>query len=43
VILGAGLLWYAVQGRHQIGTLASHTLSSDADSQRKPDALNPAT
>src|SRR5579872_5746251 len=43
VILGAGLLWYAVQGRRQIGTLASHTLSSDADSQRKPDALNPAT
>jgi urea carboxylase system permease len=42
VILGAGLLWYAIQGRRQIGTLASHTLSSDADSQRKPDALNPA-
>ena len=24
VILGAGLLWYAVKGRHHIGTLASH-------------------
>src|SRR5579862_2470353 len=24
VILGAGLLWYGVKGRHHIGTLASH-------------------
>jgi urea carboxylase system permease len=24
VILGTGLLWYAVKGRHSIGTLASH-------------------
>ena len=23
-ILGAGLTWYAVRGRHSIGTLASH-------------------
>ena len=27
VILGAGLLWYAVKGRHHIGTLASHAAS----------------
>ena len=26
VILGAGLCWYAVKGRHHIGTLASHTV-----------------
>ena len=24
VILGAGLLWYVLRGRHHIGTLASH-------------------
>ena len=28
VILGAGLLWYAVKGRHHIGTLASHAASA---------------
>jgi urea carboxylase system permease len=33
VILGAGLAWYAVKGR-QIGTLASHTLSTHSDSLR---------
>jgi urea carboxylase system permease len=32
VILGAGLGWYAVKGRHHIGTLASHTLTTNADS-----------
>jgi len=26
VILGAGLIWYALRGRHHIGTLASHSL-----------------
>jgi len=28
VILGAGLLWYALKGRHHIGTLASHAAPS---------------
>jgi urea carboxylase system permease len=28
VIFGAGLWWYAVRGRHHIGTLASHTLAA---------------
>ena len=28
VIFGAGLWWYAVKGRHHIGTLASHTLAA---------------
>jgi hypothetical protein len=32
VILGAGLWWYAVKGCHHIGTLASHTLTTNADS-----------
>jgi len=32
VILAAGLLWYASKGRHHLGTLASHTLSTNADS-----------
>jgi len=32
VILGAGLLWYAAKGRYHIGTLASHTLTTNADS-----------
>jgi urea carboxylase system permease len=27
VILGAGLLWYGLKGRHHIGTLASHAIS----------------
>jgi urea carboxylase system permease len=27
VILGAGLGWYAVKGRHHVGTLASHSLA----------------
>ncbi len=35
VIFGAGLWWYAVKGRHHIGTLASHTLTADAASPRK--------
>ena len=29
-ILGAGLVWYALKGRHHIGTLASHTLTAGA-------------
>jgi urea carboxylase system permease len=32
VILGAGLCWYAGKGRHHIGTLASHTLTTNSDS-----------
>ena len=28
IILGAGLWWYAVKGRRQIGTLAAHTLAA---------------
>jgi urea carboxylase system permease len=28
VILGLGLLWYAVKGRHHIGTLASHAATT---------------
>ena len=31
-ILGAGLAWYAVTGRHHVGTLASHTLPTPAAS-----------
>jgi urea carboxylase system permease len=31
VILGAGLLWYAVKGRHHIGTLASHAVTTRID------------
>ena len=31
VILGAGLLWYAVKGRHHIGTLASHAVTTRTD------------
>jgi urea carboxylase system permease len=31
-ILGAGLCWYVVKGRHHIGTLASHTRSTNAGS-----------
>ncbi len=34
VILGSGLLWYALKGRHHIGTLASHTLARTADAGR---------
>jgi amino acid transporter len=33
-ILGAGLGWYALRGRHHIGTLDSHTLSKSAESAR---------
>lgn len=32
VILGAGLLWYAVKGRQQFGTLASHAMAATSDS-----------
>jgi urea carboxylase system permease len=31
VILGTGLLWYAVRGRGQFGTLASHAMTAKAD------------
>jgi hypothetical protein len=33
VILGSGLLWYAIKGRHHIGTLASHAAPATADAQ----------
>jgi urea carboxylase system permease len=33
VILGTGLLWYAVKGRHSIGTLASHAARPPVPSQ----------
>jgi len=29
VILGAGLWWYAIKGRHHIGTLASHAVTTE--------------
>ncbi|CAN5580406.1 amino acid permease [soil metagenome] len=31
VILGAGLLWYGIKGRHHIGTLESHAAVSKAE------------
>ena len=31
VILGTGLLWYAIKGRHHIGTLASHAEIADTE------------
>ncbi|MDT5149723.1 MAG: hypothetical protein QOI01_1456, partial [Mycobacterium sp.] len=31
VILGFGLLWYGVKGRHHIGTLESHAAVTKAD------------
>ncbi|MFI9402465.1 APC family permease [Nocardia sp. NPDC052316] len=31
LILGSGLLWYAVKGRHRIGTLAAHAAEVRAD------------
>ena len=31
VILGTGLLWYAIKGRHHIGTLASHAVIADTE------------
>ena len=40
VILGAGLWWYAVKGRHHIGTLASHTLSAAAAPQAGQDGIS---
>jgi len=33
VILGAGLLWFALKGRHHIGTLAAHAMPAES----KPD------
>ena len=30
-ILGSGLGWYAIKGRHHIGTLASHAVTTKAD------------
>jgi hypothetical protein len=29
VILGAGLPWYGLKGRHHIGTLSSHSAASE--------------
>jgi len=34
VIFGAGVWWYAIKGRHHIGTLASHTLAASASPVR---------
>jgi len=31
VILGSGLWWYAAKGRHHIGTLASHAVTTKSD------------
>ncbi|MFO1467094.1 MAG: amino acid permease [Steroidobacteraceae bacterium] len=31
VILGAGLLWYGLKGRHHVGTLASHAVAAGGD------------
>ncbi len=36
-ILGAGLVWYAITGRHHVGTLASHTLTA-GDGSLQPQA-----
>jgi urea carboxylase system permease len=37
VILGAGLLWYFVKGRHHIGTLRSHAAATVAEAEaQKP-------
>lgn len=33
VILGAGLGWYALKGRHHIGTLASHAVIAPSEAQ----------
>ncbi len=41
VILGAGLCWYGVKGRHHIGTLASHTLTAADPPQTAPEAIVP--
>ena len=35
VILGAGLWWYAIKGRRQIGVLASHTLAAPEEQVRR--------
>ena len=40
VILGAGVWWYAVKGRHHIGTLASHTLSAAAAPQAGQEGIS---
>ena len=31
IILGFGLLWYGVKGRHHIGTLESHAVATKAE------------
>ena len=31
IILGAGLLWYAVKGRHHIGCLESHAATTKSE------------
>jgi len=40
VILGSGLLWYFVKGRHHIGTLESHAAATKAEAQ--PDVAEQA-
>ncbi|MGZ6779320.1 MAG: APC family permease [Mycobacterium sp.] len=37
VILGAGLLWYFVKGRHHIGTLKSHAAETVAEAEAEVD------
>ncbi len=39
-ILGTGLLWYALRGRRQVGTLASHAV--DAEESVRSEACQPA-
>ena len=34
VILGAGLLWYFIKGRHHIGTLKSHAAETAAEAEK---------
>jgi hypothetical protein len=33
VILGSGLLWYFIKGRHHIGTLESHAAATKTEAQ----------
>ena len=40
IILGAGVWWYAIKGRHHIGTLASHTLATPESPPVGPDVIS---
>ncbi len=40
IILGAGVWWYAIKGRHHIGTLASHTLATPESPPAGPDVIS---